>query len=396
MSPTAPPSAAERDEKMAPLPLPLSLRTPVEEAFRLVIKTSMFNALDPEPTPSPQEPRIGVKRVLPPYLGEMGYEIKFHLARVEPWLRNGWKILTRRPDFYPPGTVVDAPEFFGAVDQIMADHILMGAGAGLYAPDTGLAEMNIQQAFDGEQMQLRLSMANVRKLHRQAASEILLRRLFMDWLDYDGRPVTDYDRNIFSFTETCVAETYLRRAESLRPSYRPHAFEHPLEARPPHVGVQSRAVRNLVVQHRNSDPDWMVATAKAIGAHLDLPVLAYGHPGGCIIPDSLDSSWDQARGADQHLARELGYLKSCRLMLAPDSGWCDLMSWLGIPVLLELIHNPIAFEGLRDTFQPRIVLVDRNAELGPQIDALLTGPSRLPFVDPRKSGVAKFTFPWDY
>jgi len=35
---------------------------------------------------------------------------------------------------------------------------------------------------------------------------------------------------------------------------------------------------------RNSDPEWMAATAQAIGAHLGLPVIAYGHPDGCVIP----------------------------------------------------------------------------------------------------------------
>ena len=70
--------------------------------------------------------------MLPPYLGEMGYEVKYHLARVEPWLRNGWKILARRPEFYPPGTVVESPEFFEACDVILGEHLIVGAGAGIY------------------------------------------------------------------------------------------------------------------------------------------------------------------------------------------------------------------------------------------------------------------------
>ena len=44
--------------------------------------------------------------VLPPYPGELGIEIRYFLARVEPWLRAGWKILARRPELYPEGSAV--------------------------------------------------------------------------------------------------------------------------------------------------------------------------------------------------------------------------------------------------------------------------------------------------
>ncbi|MEF3192078.1 MAG: hypothetical protein K6347_05985, partial [Campylobacterales bacterium] len=39
--------------------------------------------------------------LLPPFLGEMGVEIEFFLASVEPYLRSGWKIPARRPQLYP-------------------------------------------------------------------------------------------------------------------------------------------------------------------------------------------------------------------------------------------------------------------------------------------------------
>ena len=81
----------------------------MEQLFRLALKTAFLNVADPELKPSPAMPKIGVKRVLPPYLGELGYEVKYHLARVEPWLRNGWKILARRPEFYPPGPRLNRP-----------------------------------------------------------------------------------------------------------------------------------------------------------------------------------------------------------------------------------------------------------------------------------------------
>ena len=51
---------------------------------------------------------------------------------------------------------------------------------------------------------------------------------------------------------------------------------------------------------------------------------------------------------------------------------------------------------MRDSFKPRIALVDRAKPLGPQIGALLATESCLPATDPRKSGISKASFPWDY
>ena len=376
--------------------LPLTSRTPIEQLFRLILKTAFLNNADPDLTPSPAMPRIGVKRVLPPYLGEMGYEVKYHLARVEPWLRNGWKILARRPEFYPPGTTIEAPEFFKACDKILTEQVIVAAGAGIYAPATELPKLKIETRAQGDGLAVNLEIADLARSQREAIAEIQLRQLFLDWLDYDGRPLTDYDRNVLAFSETCVAETDIRRSEALRPSYLPEAFENPPEPAPAHIGVQIRAFKGVIARNRNSDPEWMCQTANAIGAHTGLPVIAYGHPGGCFIPSNMRATWREEEGGRGHLARELGYLKSCRLMLAPDSGWTDLMAWLGVPSLLEMLPNPIVYEELRDSFQPRIALIDRSAPLGPQIDALLAGPPCLPATDPRKGGISKALFPWDY
>ena len=369
-------------------------RTPMEQLFRLILKTAFLNNADPELQPSPAMPKIGVKRVLPPYLGEMGYEIKYHLARVEPWLRNGWKILARRPEFYPPGAAIESPDFFKACDDILNSLTIVSAGAGIYAPSAELPKIGIETRLQGEGLGVTLELADMARTQREALAEIQLRQLFLEWLDYDGRPLTDYDRNVFAFSETCVAESDIRRSESLRPGYLPAAFENPPEPMSAHVGLQIRAFKGPIARDRNSDPAWMCETAKAIGAHLNLPVIAYGHPGGCFIPSDMETTWRE--DGHGHLARELGYLKSCRIMLGPDSGWSDLMAWLGVPVLLEKLPNPIVFESLRDSFQPRLALVDRTAPLGPQIDALQALSHCLPATDPRKSGTSKALFPWDY
>ncbi len=376
-------------------PISGDLRAPVEHIYRTVLKTALLNQTPPSLAPSPTMPRLGVKRVLPPYLGEMGYEVRLHLARIEPWLSNGWKILARRPDFYPSGTAIHSADFFAACDKIMADHGVVGSFGGIYIVPLEFGELTVTPQFEGEKGVIQVGLSDITKMFRQALVEIELRKLFLDWLDHDGRPVTEYDRDALSFQPTSKGNIDYRLAESLRPSYLPHAFEHPVEPAPSHVGFQMRAVNNGVVQYRNSDPAWMCATAQAIGAHLGLPVMAYGHQDGCVIPSEFQATWDPARGAEGHLARELGYLKSCRLMLSPDSGWADLMAWLGVPVLLEMLLSPIVFDSMRDSFQPRFALVDRTAPIGPQVDALLASGPCLPTTDPRKSGTAKAFFPWE-
>ncbi len=147
-----------------------SILTPVEQIFRQVIKNVLLNSANPTLSPSPSEPKIGVRRVLPPYLGEMGYEIKFHLARVEPWLSNGWKILARRPEFYPPDTAIHETEFFAACDKILATHAIASAGGGIYAPvaQGETANLQLMPKLADEGMEINLHLDKISKIHREA------------------------------------------------------------------------------------------------------------------------------------------------------------------------------------------------------------------------------------
>jgi hypothetical protein len=204
----------------------------------------------------------------------------------------------------------------------------------------------------------------------------------------------DYDRFQLSFLSSSVGNYEYRIGVAVPPSYLPPSFVTPREPIAPHVGVQLRNVVNGITQIRNSDQEWMLETAGKIAAHLGMDLLVYGHTDGCIIPQGYRTTWDAAR-PDGHLERELGYLKSCRIMLAPNSGWADLMAWLQIPTLLENCKVPGTFEPLRDCFNPKLEVVDRGAPIGPQVDELIAATdcvlpdegSYLP-VDPRY-------FPWE-
>jgi len=369
------------------------LRAPIEQIYRAVIKYHFMN----EAAPADAEPpmgRMGGERILPPYLGEMGLEVRYHLARVEPWIRNGWKVVTRRPAFYPKGTTIDCPEFFKSADEIFKRHGMLPAYGGVYIPPIEFGQIGIDRKFESQKGTVTLTLSDVRKVVTQAKAEIELRNLFLEWFHFPGRLVTDYDRTSLGFLTTTFGHWQYLCAAALRPAFLPPGFESPPEPIRPHVGVQIRKMENGLPQPRNSDPDFMLKTAKEIAAHLKLDLLVYGHPNGCVIPDGEWTSFDQKR-PENGLARELGYLKSCRLMLSPDSGWADLMAWLRVPTLLEHLQWEGEYEPLRATFHPRMLLLDRAQAVGPQVDALLASENgTLPHGKPTHFAPTHL-FPWE-
>jgi hypothetical protein len=369
------------------------VRAPAEQLYRAVIKHFFLNQEPANDAPLPAG-RLNGARVLPPYFGEMGFEIRYHLARVEPWLRHGWKIVTRRPAFYPEGSAIDAPEFFAAADQILQAYGVVGSHGSLHVPPMESGDIGIDHRFDGKTGSITVHLSEIRKVTTQSLAEIAIRKLVQEWFHCDTRRLIDFDRDQLSFLGSAIGNHEYRYAIAVPPGFLPPTFVVPPEPIAPHVGVQLRNVVNGVHQVRNSDPEWMLSKAQEIATHLGLDLLVYGHPNGCIIPQGYRTSWDAAR-SDGHMARELGYLKSCRFMLAPNSGWADMMAWLQIPTLVESAGGPGTFEPLRDCFKPRLAVLDEDRPAGPQADALMaaTAPvlpddGGIPLVNPR-------LFPWE-
>lgn len=369
------------------------IRAPIEQIYRAVIKYHFLNEAAPK-TGEPPMGRMGQDRLLPPYLGEMGLEIRYHLARVEPWIRNGWKVVTRRPAFYPAGTAIDCPEFFKAADEIFKRYGIVPAYGGVYIPPIEFGQISVERKFESQKGTVTLGLSDVRKVVGQAKAEIELRNLFLEWFHFPGRLVSDYDRTTLGFMTTTFGHWQYLCAAALRPGFMPPSFENPPEPVRPHVGVQIRKVDNGLPQPRNSDPAFMLQTARKIAAHLGLDLLVYGHPNGCHVPGGEWTSFDPKRPEGQ-LERELGYLKSCKVMLGPDSGWCDLMGWLSVPTFLEMLDWEGQFEPLRATFRPRMALFDRTGDLGAQVDALLASDeSLLPAGTPGHFTETRL-FPWE-
>jgi hypothetical protein len=375
------------------IPMSKGVRAPAEQLYRAVIKNILLNRAPPEPAPLSQG-RLGQERLLPPYFGEMGFEIRYHIAQIEPWLRNGWKVVTRRPAFYPEGTAIAAPDFFAAADKLIAEHGVVEASGGLHIVPLEFGEITIDPVFNGARGRITISLSDIDKVKRQSVFEIEIRKLFLEWFHSNDRKLLDYDRFQLSFLNSAVGNREYRLGVAIKPTFLPPTFVSPPEPVVAHVGVQLRNVANGVRQVRNSDPEWMLKTADQIAAHLGLELLVYGHPGGCVIPTGRRTTWDAER-PDGHLARELGYLKSCRVMLSPNSGWADLMAWLQIPTLLESCDKLDTFEPLRDCFSPRIRVVRRDEPPGPQAEALMVSDGcilpnehRVHLIDPR-------CFPWE-
>jgi hypothetical protein len=302
--------------------------------------------------------------ILPPYPGEMGIEIRYFLGRVEPWLQAGWRILSRRPELYPAGTAIRDDALTEAESELFARFgaVRLATGPTLLHPAAG----RLNRA------RRRIAEAKARRLQTE------WRRLLRPYLQLsESRPWTRWDTDLTTVSTPFVQHEIWAHADVRPPGYLPPAFTtHDAEwSYDEHVGVQ---IRSIVwnANGRNSDVPAVLAEARAAARHLSLPLLVYGAPDGCCILPERTTTTASLNGG-HGLAKELGYLRSCRVMLAPNSGWADLMCWLRVPVLVEPTEPRVIFE-MMAPFQPRMLLRRPMAPVEEQIDQLMDGRSALP------------------
>jgi hypothetical protein len=298
--------------------------------------------------------------LLPAYPGEMGVEIRHFLGRVEPWLKAGWRILARRPEFYPEGSAVSDPSFFALEDRLFAAY---GANRLAVGP-------HIRHPERGQLSFARRRLAGRKALRLQAEWRKLIRRRMRLT---ESRPFTRWDVDLTRVSTEFSSPMPWVWSDVVPPNYLPPAF---VDARSPysyedHVGVQLRSLFTSR-EPRNSSVDEVLRDAADICEHLALPLLVYGHPHGSFLPDGLVNT--SSLGDARLLRRELGYLRSCKVMLAPNSGWADLMCWLRVPTLLENRGNVEVFRPMAP-FAPRLVVRSRGEAAGSQAEALLAGES---------------------
>jgi len=313
-------------------------------------------------------------KILPSFNGEMGYEIIFFLSRIEPYLRNGWRILARRPALYPPGTAFYDAAYFAELDRLAETYNVIPTPAGLRQRMQRAGQYLDATILQGnlEKIEVKVRYDSPQVLIQESQFELQLRDLFYSYCDLDKRGVLDIDTMLLSCQPTRLHDYTTVTRPVLRPSYQPQAFLAPTEPQRPHIGVQLRAMTGIRKQPegkpgRDSDAAFVLPLAARAAAHLGLPIVVYGRPDGNLLPDGYERTYEL--GIDL-LDKELRLLPACRLMFAPDSGWADLMAWLQVPTLLEGSLTPGHFDELID-FSPRIALIDRSLAIEGQIDALL-------------------------
>jgi hypothetical protein len=320
----------------------------------------------------------------------MGVEIRFFLAAIEPWLRNGWRIPARRPAFYPEGTAFADPALFAEIDALLSE-----TGARPWVATVSFVDgvagnsADATHSFDGATLHAHVSNNNrddLRRLLRTAQLKRGIRRIFARHHLHHPRPLTPWD-SVLTTPFNNDPAMYGLGVVPLVPAWRPAAFVTPRHEAWPHVGLQLRA---LGYDHRNSNVPRALAAAEAAAAYLGLPLLVYGHPNGTVRPDNHVCTASLAPG--DLMEYELSLLSQCRVMFAPDSGWCDLMCWLQVPTLLEQQLVPFSWAPM-ETFQPRVALFDHDQPVAAQIDALLAASTCLP--EPHRAEVGLDNWDWD-
>ena len=322
------------------------------------------------------------QKILPPFLGEMGFEIRHFLGSVENWLKKGWKILAKRPDFYPPGTAIYDELFFKALKNIVGKYTpygLISLGFGYYIPPQ--TPIKTGGHLDSNLAPIHALAADTQTLTIAKNLERDLRSLFAPFLlENKDRPLTIWDQKLLSCTNSVNAtnewtsfDRYIRY--SIPTSYKPYYFENPTHAVGEHIGVQLRNVTQKKYEpvQRNSDVAQALKHCQELSKYYDLPIIVYGHPNGTYQPEGYEKTSDNIP-VNKLLEKELGYLRNCKVMLAPNSGWCDLMAWLQVPTLIE---NNVTFDyfSLLEDFSPIIGLIDPNTPITKQADRLLSKKS---------------------
>jgi hypothetical protein len=328
-----------------------------------------------------ESPEIRVSRhpaadegaILPPYLGEFGFEVRIFLGAVEPWLRNGWSIPARRPELYPPGSAFADPEFFAEIDHLKRRHggteVLFGLAFG--SSPRPWADLQVDTSRGTTSLTIDgLDDAFYRKV---ATLERTIRHAVKTRYFHPLRLQTPWDYPLTS-VHVPWAPALAFPLNSIVPTYRPEAFGAGNVSISPHVGVQ---LRNIPAKpERNSKIDRILPLVRAAAAHLDLPIVCYGHPDGTVPIPGIPSTHKLAESIPL-LEIELEALAHCKLLFAPETGIANLAGWLQVPTLLESQQLGYEYESLRP-FNPRIDVIDYKSPIEPQIDSLLADNVRVP------------------
>jgi hypothetical protein len=286
------------------------------------------------------------ERILPPFLGELGYEVRHFVGLVEPWLRSGWKLISKRPELYPSGTTLCPRDLF---DEISA----------------------LKIRYNGQEMHSGICVEFPRRESIPARDYAVVRRnfefdlrsLLRPYIDRPGRPLTLFDKPLTSASHG-LSEFFFSSYHGLRPSYKPESFACGDPSAPSHIGVQFRRLAGKD-EHRNSDWQRHFPRLNQLAHETGLKLLVYGEPSGCEFPPDCSRASTHHPIGSTGLAGDLTCLRSCRLMFSPDSGWTDLMAWLQVPSIVMQLHtdytylSAIPFDPVIEVYDEKVPLLEQ-------------------------------------
>lgn len=269
---------------------------------------------------------------LPPFLGEMGIEIQFFIPAIEPWTRTGWKVLTKRPELYPQGVGHKDTVLFSEISALSKEYNAVPIMSRLSLPSGASLRFQAHDHEGGIRSTLDVASDEFRKILRTYEFEKKLKMIVGNRILNANRPATQWDDYLTSIHNPYDDIALPICSQALLPSYKPRAFLEGNGSVSRHIGLQ---LRNYGDPCRNSNVEKVMSFVMIAKKLLGLPILCYGDKFGTVAPEGLQKTRDFINDEAILLDFELKALANCALMFAPDSGWCDLMAWLGVPTVLE-------------------------------------------------------------
>ena len=325
--------------------------------------------------PLPKSPLlVNVKKILPPYLGEMGLEVRGFLGIVEPWLNSGWIIPAKRPGLYPHNRAFFDQIFFDRINEIKNYYHITEMVGTLFSSKPVIAS-ELRYELLGDEIAFSAKIDDIESVRKIVAAEKSIRLAILQRYKVSDSVPSQFHEPFTTVTFpgfSSLLDLNWAALSAIVPTYKPLQFINPSFSTQPHIGIQ---FRNLPKNpSRNSNVEKMLAVCNLAARLLGLPVLVYG-ANEDLFPKGYQVASDLVPKSMLQLDGELALLHSCKLMVAPDSGWADLMGWLGVPTLLEQQYYAWGFEGLRQ-FNPKILVMKDGEDNVELILQLINSPSR--------------------
>jgi hypothetical protein len=244
--------------------------------------------------------------VLPPWPGELGYEIRYGLPRLELLTGGGVQVLTKRVSIYPGESGIYNEEYFAEEERLFREFAVIRSACAA-VPTKGHPE-EFRTKWEGIYNKTGYKHYGI------------------------GESIAWHPFNVHN----CHCGTLDSFCRFSFPRYNPLHKMFNLRSReiPRHIGVQFRN-REENPDGRNSDIFNVWNFCGGLSRMIGLPVVCYGKYICGGYPDGITSADSYTLESFDQLARDMEVLRECDIFVAPDSGWADFLSWISIPLILQ-------------------------------------------------------------